>query len=226
MKTYKPLMSQKEIERRKIWQEKVYSNLKNITKKRKVRIAGKNLLILPGMFAPFWGDSILLANMVKKETRKGDTVLDLGTGTGIQGVFAANKASLVILSDINPKAIKCAKLNIKSLRLENKIKVLKSDLFSNIKSKFDLIIFNPPFRWFKPRDILERGELDENYKTLNKFFKEVRMHLNKSGKILLVFSDTGDLKYLQYLIKKNKFKSKIIGTQKKDNWKYVVYKLI
>jgi len=225
MLQYKPVMIQQEIKRRKEWQEKVYQTLKLIKKRRIVKILGKNLIVLPGVFAPLWGDSLLLVKVVKKEVKKGDKVLDLGTGTGIQGIFAAQKASSVLSVDINPKAVKCARLNAIKNNLKDKIKVKKSDLFSNVKGKYDLIIFNPPFRWFKPRDILERASLDENYKTLKKFFKNVRKYLNKNGRILLVFSESGDLKFLEQLIKNNNFKKEIVAKKKINNWYYFVYRL-
>jgi release factor glutamine methyltransferase len=177
------------------------------------------------VFAPFWGDSLLLAKVVKKEVKKGDRVLDLGTGTGIQGIFAAQKASSVLSVDINPQAIKCARLNAITNNLKDKIKVKKSNLFSNIKGKYDLIIFNPPFRWFKPRDILEKASSDEDYKNLKKFFKNVRKYLNKDGRILLVFSESGDLKFLEQLIKNNNFKKEIMAKKKLNNWYYFVYRL-
>jgi release factor glutamine methyltransferase len=225
MVKFKPLMSKGEIEKRKIWQEQVYGKLKLRQKKSQVKISGKKITTLAGIFAPLWGDSSLLAMAVKKETKKGDSVLDLGTGSGIQGIFAAEKSSSVVSSDVNPLAVKCARLNAKNLRLDKKISVIQSDLFSNIKNRFDLIIFNPPFRWFKPRDILERGEVDENYKTLNKFFRDVRKHLNSEGRVLLVFSESGDLKYLKFLIKKYRFGSALVAAKRLNGWKYVVYRL-
>jgi len=136
--------------------------IKKIKKRQKIKLLGVELYICPGVFAPLWTDSIILAKAVKKEVKKGDFVLDLGTGTGIQAIFAAKKGARIIATDINPKALKCAKLNINYHNLKNRISVLKSDLFSKVKSKFDVIIYNPPLRWFKPRDMLERSSLDEN----------------------------------------------------------------
>ena len=152
MSEHKPMMSKEEVEKRRIWQEEVYQTLKKIDKECEVCVMGKKIMALPGVFAPLWGDSLSLAEVVQKETKQGDFVLDLGTGTGIQGVFSAEKASKVIASDISPKAVECVKFNVKNLKLDDKIKVIESDLFSNIQDKFDLIIFNPPFRWFKPKD--------------------------------------------------------------------------
>lgn len=225
MTNYKPLLSKKEIQERKIWQTEVYQKLKSIKEKRIVNVLGKKIIVLPGLFAPIFEDSKFLAQAVRDETKRGDVVLDLGTGTGIQGIFASEKASKVISVDINPAALECARLNVHHHHLENKMTIFESDLFSKINQKFDLIIFNPPFRWFKPRDILERGELDENYSTLNKFFNEVKNYLNENGRILLIFSSSGDLKYLEQLISKGVFSSKIVKQETFDKWTYVVYRL-
>ncbi len=224
--TYEPYLSIKEISKRRIWQENVYQHLKNQKETYKVKILGKEIFVCPEVFAPLWQDSILLAKSVRTETKENDFVLDMGTGTGVQAVFAAEKASKVLATDINHAAIKCAKLNVKSHKLEGKISVIESDLFSNIYEKFDLIIFNPPFRWFKPRDMLEKASLDEDYKTLTKFSKEAKDYLKDNGRMLTVFSTSGDIKYFENLIRINKYESEVLDKQKQNNWEYKVYRLI
>lgn len=219
-------MSQKEIKKRKVWQDKVYKSLKEVKKVRIVSVLGKKLTVLPGMFAPLWGDSISLAKVIQKEVKKTDSVLDLGTGSGVQGIFAGQKAKSVISVDINPLAVKCATLNVYSHKLDKKIKVFKSNLFSNLENKkFSLILFNPPFRWFKPRSMLERGEVDANYKTLRKFFKDVKSHLTKNGRVLLVFSTSGDVKYLELLMKESGFKFRVLMNKRLNGWNYPVYRI-
>ncbi len=54
-------------------------------------------------------DSFLFAENL--EVEKGAQVLDVGTGCGILGIFAAEKAALVIAVDLNPYALRCAKEN-------------------------------------------------------------------------------------------------------------------
>lgn len=75
-------------------------------------------------------------------------MLDLGTGTGILGIIGALKGCDVTFADINPEAIDCAKENAKLNGVKGKFIV--SDLFRNIKGKFNIITFNAPFLSSKP----------------------------------------------------------------------------
>jgi len=133
-------------------------------------------------------DSFLLKKYVKKFAK--GKVLDMGTGSGIQAKAALENTDEVIAADINKSAVKHAK---------NKgIRAVCSDLFSNIKGKFDLIIFNPPYL---PEEE-GRGELalsggKKGHELVERFLKQAKPHLKKNGKILLVASSlTGDIRKL------------------------------
>ena len=82
-------------------------------------------------------DSFLLAEEVKRYC-KGKKFLDMGAGSGIQSQTAMkNKAKSALGVDINEES---------SLIFEKmRIPFILSDLFSNVKGKFDLIVFNPPY---------------------------------------------------------------------------------
>lgn len=150
-------------------------------------------------------DSFLLQEQVRKYAK--GKVLDLGTGTGIQALTALEKTKKVLAADINPEAVNhCKKLGIKAI---------KSNLFQNIKGKFDLIIFNPPYL---PDDNLNLED-DKNYigggkgsEILEKFFSQAKKHLNKNGKILIVFSSLTP--NVNKIIKKHNFEFKKLSEQK------------
>ena len=104
-------------------------------------------------------DSFLLAEEIRKYISslkdKNIKVLDLGTGSGIQAetcMQAGIPKQNIITSDINKDAIK----NLKTKGFAS----IHSNLFSNIKRKFDLIIFNPPYlpesKYDKAKDTTDR----------------------------------------------------------------------
>ena len=113
------------------------------------------------------------------------SVLDIGTGSGVLAVEAAKKAKRVVGVDIDEKAVKYCKKNVKN----KKIKFLKSNLFKNVKGRFDLIVFNPPYlpKDKDDKDIAHCGG-KHGYEVIEKFLREVDDYLEPDGKILLLFS--------------------------------------
>ena len=142
-------------------------------------------------------DSWLLQEQVRKLST-GKKVLDMGTGTGIQAITAAKAgAKEVIAVDIHPVAVQLAKENAKLNKV--KIKVIQSNLFENVKGKFDLIIFNVPYLPpEKPKDLAWSG----GKKFIEKFLKQAKNYLTKHGKIIFVFSSLTKLKNLEIIAEK------------------------
>jgi len=87
--------------------------------------------------------SVLLINdsIIPKSAR----VLDLGCGYGPVGIAIAKSFpdSEVVLTDINSRAVKIARMNKKRNKIEN-ISIVQGDMFEKVEGKFDTILFNPP----------------------------------------------------------------------------------
>ncbi len=103
------------------------------------------LLLNKGVFKPTETSKYLLEAVVKNFPKKKVNVLDLGCGNGILGIYLLKKFKNIInmtFADISTKAIKNAKENCMLNKIpENKIRLLKSNVFSNLDSnKFDVII--------------------------------------------------------------------------------------
>ncbi|VVB79295.1 Ribosomal protein L11 methyltransferase [uncultured archaeon] len=122
---------------------------------------------------------------------RGKSFLDIGCGTGIQGIVAGlSGANKIVFSDISDAAIENAKENVKIFDLAKKSKVIKGDLFEGIKEKFDLIVFNHPFFSDHPFEKFKvsgtmlggsRGEL------LSRFLREAKNYLKDEGKIIMPY---------------------------------------
>lgn len=163
------------------------------------------------------------------EVKKTDRVLDMGTGSGVNGILAASKSLKVVAVDINPSSVENAKHNAEINGVASRMDIHLSDLFDSVKGRFDLIMFDPPFRWFKPKNMRERSTADENYKTLTSFFDNVKDFLSKDGRILLFFGTSGDIDYLSHLIKNAGFNKVVVKHSKhvKDGTpvEYFTYRL-
>ena len=138
-------------------------------------------------------DSFLFAENLDVE--KGAEVLDVGTGCGILGILAAEKAAHVVAVDLNPYAIRCAKKNSALNNVRSKMAFIQAGLLTafNENAKFDLILFNAPY--------LPSAEHEEDSwmvrswaggingrQVIDRFISQAPPHLKANGRILLMQS--------------------------------------
>lgn len=95
-------------------------------------------------------DTEILVEEVIKIAQKNNAkkILDMCTGSGAIAVSLAKylpKAQITAV-DISEKALKIAKKNAKTNKVENQITFVVSNLFENLqKEKYDIIVSNPPY---------------------------------------------------------------------------------
>ncbi len=138
-------------------------------------------------------DSILLAKALMKEPVSGK-ILDLGCGCGFLSVLLTSRGE-VTAADIDSAAVKNTKHNAEKLGL--KIRVVQSNLFSNIPESFDYIVFNPPYLPVAGEDKIWSGG-STGREVISKFASQCQSHLKDLGKVFLVFSSlTGEKEVLE-----------------------------
>lgn len=76
-----------------------------------------------------------------------EKIFDVCTGSGaiIISIAKYTKASNLVAIDISTKALEIAQKNAISNNVNNRIKFIQSNMFENVKEKYDLIISNPPY---------------------------------------------------------------------------------
>lgn len=99
-----------------------------------------DLVINPGVYPPSDDTELMLGTMT---VHPGETVLDMGTGSGILAISAALHGGIVTAVDISDSALEWARRNAERNNVE--IHTIKSCLFERVKGTFDVILFNPPY---------------------------------------------------------------------------------
>lgn len=163
-------------------------------------------------------DSFLLVECIKKEDLSNKSCLDMGCGSGVESeamLLAGAKSVLAV--DINPNALAETKKRIKTSfpgHIFKLFKSKKSNLFSNVKNKFDFISFNPPY---VPSDEIKWVDLDggkEGREIIDKFIPQAKKHLNKNGVLLLLITSLNKPSAVKKILKENGFSVRVVGRKK------------
>jgi len=136
-------------------------------------------------------DSFLLVKAV--EVRPGESLLDMGSGTGIIGIHAAKAGAKVVCVDLNPHAVDCTRRN--AARSNVRLEAVRSNLFESISGLFDVIAFNPPYLPGKQSSTswIERSWAggEEGSELTIRFLEDAWRYLLPGGRIYVILSSVG-----------------------------------
>jgi len=163
-------------------------------------------------------DTFLFAENL--DIQRSDEVLEIGTGTGLITVCAAQRTKRVVATDINKNAIKCALKNTIANRTYN-VELREGNLFEPVEGeKFDLILFNTPYLPTSPDERLDE-ELNtafdgglEGRGTIDAFIDQLKHYLNDEGRVQLVQSSLSDNKKTLSKLEGLGFEAEITASKK------------
>jgi len=156
-------------------------------------VAGRPILVLPHVFNPkvFRSGAFLAESLSANLIPERSAVLDLGTGSGVAAIAAAEWADHIVGVDVNPVAVRCARLNALLNYAEGQIEIREGDLFSPVAGeRFDVILFNPPYYRGEPRDLADRAW--RSVDVVERFAAELPRYLTSAGRALVALSTDGE----------------------------------
>lgn len=163
-------------------------------------------------------DTFLFAENLDIQRR--DEVLEIGTGTGLIAVYAAQRTKRVVATDINEQAVKCALKNTVTNKTYN-IELRQGHLFEPVEEeKFDLILFNTPYLPTEEDEKLD-SELNaafdgglEGREIIDQFIEQVKDYLNEEGRVQLVQSSLSNNEKTLSKLKELGFEAEITASEK------------
>lgn len=135
-------------------------------------------------------DSLLMLEAISAIPVANRKVLDVGTGSGLQGLYCAVRGAIVTATDIDPAAVIWVQKAAKTLGVT--LTAAQSDLFSNVSERFHLVLFNPPYL---PSESFQDRTVDGGAKgqaLAARFLAGLPAHLNEDGTALLLLSTQND----------------------------------
>ncbi len=170
--------------------------------------------LIPRPETEFWLSEYVIKKYKQKNAGAKLKVLDIFTGSGCIGLAFAKQfpGNALTLSDKSRRALKQAKINADINNIIN-VEFIHSDIFKNIKEKFDLILANPPYvplRNISPPVLLyeplSATLADQNgTATIKDFLSDAHKHLGEGGEIFMEIEESQGLDVLAFVKKQKKW---------------------
>jgi methylase of polypeptide subunit release factors len=143
-----------------------------------------------GVFAPIRNEYV---GLVAKASLPGRTMIhsvafDIGTGSGVlAAVLAGRGIKRIIATDLDLRALNCARENLTRLGFAGQVELAQADLFP--AGRASLIVCNPPWIPARPSSPLEHAIFDLESRMLRGFLNGLSAHLEPGGEGWLILSD-------------------------------------
>ena len=189
-------------------------------------VSGRSIVVLPQVFNPrlFRTGQFLSQTLNESLIQPRARVLDMGTGTGIGALLAAQWAANVDAVDINPEAARCARINALLHTMEDRIVVYEGDLFEPVHGRrYDVVLFNPPYFRGRPGDAFETAWRSDD--VVERFAAALPDHLTPGGYALVVLSSDGDSETFLAAFRQNDFILDVVTRQNLINEVLTIYRL-
>ena len=145
-----------------------------------------------GVFSPVRGEYVeLVAQAPLPAGASSKPAFDIGTGTGVLSAVLAHRGlQKVVATDMDERALGCARANIARLRLDSQVEVVRADLFP--EGRAQLVVCNPPWLPGKPSSAIEYAIYDPDSRMLRGFLAGLKEHLLEDGEGWLILSDLAE----------------------------------
>jgi len=142
-----------------------------------------------GVFSPVRGEYLDLVAQAPLPSQS--LAFDIGTGTGVLAALLAKRGvKQVVATELDARALACARENIARLGFNGRVEIMEADLFP--RGRAPLIVCNPPWLPARPSSALEHAVYDADSRMLLGFLNGLAEHLGPDGEGWLILSDLAE----------------------------------
>jgi methylase of polypeptide subunit release factors len=143
-----------------------------------------------GVFSPVRGEYVQLVADTPLPART-QLAYDIGAGTGVlSAVLAKRGIARIVATDMDQRALSCARDNFARLDLNDRVELVEADLFP--EGRAPLVVCNPPWVPARPNSSIEYAVYDPESRMLRGFLSGLKDHLTPGGEGWLILSDLAE----------------------------------
>jgi release factor glutamine methyltransferase len=196
--------------------------------------------LIPRQETEFWVEKVIEEIQGRQNLR----ILDIFAGSGCIGIAVLKNVLPALggsalggcdIAEKDKKLLAQIEINLKINKIKkSKYRIINSDVFKNIKNKYDYIFANPPYIPQSRRNKIQKSVLNFEPKSalfggkdglfyIRKFLKDAKKYLNRDGKIYMEF-DSIQKKEIEKLIKKYNYQNYEFHKDQYGKWRYIMIK--
>lgn len=191
--------------------------------------------LIPRPETEFWTQKVI--EDIYKNHKRRLSCLDIFAGSGCVGlaVLKNTKNTTVDFAEYYQKFIKQIEINLDKNKIESgRYQIIKSNIFSKVKKKYDYILANPPYISNVNKEQIQKSVIlweparalfakDEGLQFVARFLRQAKKYLRPNGKIYLEFGHKQENK-IEKILGQYKYENFNFFKDQFGRWRYLVIK--
>ena len=132
----------------------------------------------------FGPDTYRFIHLLRRVLRPARRLVEVCAGSGAAGLAMHDRVDRLVLADINPAALRLARINA-ALADTSAVEVVESDVLAGVSGSFDAVITHPPFMVDPEHRLYRDGGGDHGYDLSVRIVQDALARLEPDGQFIM-----------------------------------------